>query len=80
MKDEKGHGSDPRGAHSEGVQKVGAGRTQWKRDRIGGYVHPNGWSIVPSMDRKGIWNVMNPDTGRVADSHKSLARMKQVYG
>jgi hypothetical protein len=23
MKDEKGHGSDPKGAHSEGVQQVG---------------------------------------------------------
>lgn len=77
MKDAKGHGSD---AHSTGVNQIGRGRTQWQRDGIGGYIHSNGWRIAPNMDRKGIWNVTNPSTGRVADSHKSLAYMKRTYG
>ena len=37
MKDAKGHGSDPRGAHSEGVQQVGhalKGLTQEETDAL----------------------------------------------
>ena len=63
MKDAKGHGSDPRGAHAEGVNQIG----QPKLNSQG----------LPHVDQNG--NAL-PDTGRVADSHKSLARMKQVYG
>jgi hypothetical protein len=83
MKDAGGHGSAAHGAHASGVDQVGGGLPRsgkWKRDKMGGYVHPaSGWTITPSADIKGNWIVSRP-SGAVFDSHPSVNYLKRVYG
>lgn len=48
MKDAKGHGSDPRGAHSTGIENLGApGDYQWSKYKIGDQFRH---ALVPSSD------------------------------
>lgn len=53
--------------------------SEWTKDYAGRYIsRRSGWIIERSENSKE-WNVINPDTGRVFDTQKTLTAAKKWY-